>query len=369
MGIFSAREIAAAKAYKYSGLDESIAIKLFYRRYWDYMIRFIPIWMAPNLITFIGFWFEIVSFALSLFYSEGLTKPIPRWVALVNGVFVFIYQTLDNLDGRQARRTQTSSALGQFFDHGCDAITGISELIKLCATFNLGASSRTFYLIYLIAVGFILTSWEEYVTKRFHLAAINAPDEGLGTMAVLYIIIAIYPDFAQIGQLSIWSIGYIILFALTIAHLAVYVCQTTASDWELQKKAIQSLIPGIVTVSLISLVVYVHKTLVEDTFFIMSAGYIMTYLSQLLIVARLTDQPVRKLYDWSLIFLWIILGTAVAQGVLANDRRFWKVVCAVIVSIMLVFDVRVVHGFATGLGIKVFKIPVIPVVELPVMKD
>jgi ethanolaminephosphotransferase len=29
----------------------------------------------------------------------------------------------DNLDGKQARRTQTSSPLGLLFDHGCDAMT------------------------------------------------------------------------------------------------------------------------------------------------------------------------------------------------------------------------------------------------------
>ena len=30
-------------------------------------------------------------------------------------------QTLDNLDGKQARRTGSSSPLGLLFDHGCDA--------------------------------------------------------------------------------------------------------------------------------------------------------------------------------------------------------------------------------------------------------
>lgn len=29
----------------------------------------------------------------------------------------------DNLDGKQARRTKTSSPLGLLFDHGCDATT------------------------------------------------------------------------------------------------------------------------------------------------------------------------------------------------------------------------------------------------------
>ena len=30
---------------------------------------------------------------------------------------------LDNMDGKQARRTGSSSPLGMLFDHGCDALT------------------------------------------------------------------------------------------------------------------------------------------------------------------------------------------------------------------------------------------------------
>jgi phosphatidylglycerophosphate synthase len=32
------------------------------------------------------------------------------------------YLNLDSIDGKQARRTGTSSPLGELFDHGCDAI-------------------------------------------------------------------------------------------------------------------------------------------------------------------------------------------------------------------------------------------------------
>lgn len=32
------------------------------------------------------------------------------------------YLNMDAIDGKQARRTGTSSPLGELFDHGCDAI-------------------------------------------------------------------------------------------------------------------------------------------------------------------------------------------------------------------------------------------------------
>lgn len=35
---------------------------------------------------------------------------------------ILVYTNLDCIDGKQARRTGTSSPLGQLFDHGCDAV-------------------------------------------------------------------------------------------------------------------------------------------------------------------------------------------------------------------------------------------------------
>jgi phosphatidylglycerophosphate synthase len=36
---------------------------------------------------------------------------------------LFVYQTLDAIDGKQARRTGSSNSLGELFDHGCDSVS------------------------------------------------------------------------------------------------------------------------------------------------------------------------------------------------------------------------------------------------------
>ncbi len=36
---------------------------------------------------------------------------------------LFLYQSLDAIDGKQARRTSSSSPLGELFDHGCDSVS------------------------------------------------------------------------------------------------------------------------------------------------------------------------------------------------------------------------------------------------------
>jgi phosphatidylglycerophosphate synthase len=50
---------------------------------------------------------------------------------------MWIYSTLDAVDGKQARKTKSSSPLGQLFDHGCDSfsttftILGLAQAAKL----------------------------------------------------------------------------------------------------------------------------------------------------------------------------------------------------------------------------------------------
>ena len=46
------------------------------------------------------------------------------------------FQTLDAIDGKQARRTKTSSPLGELFDHGCDSISTIFVATSVALTIH-----------------------------------------------------------------------------------------------------------------------------------------------------------------------------------------------------------------------------------------
>lgn len=50
-----------------------------------------------------------------------VVETAPAWVYAIGGISVVIYANLDSIDGKQARRTGSSSPLGQLFDHGIDA--------------------------------------------------------------------------------------------------------------------------------------------------------------------------------------------------------------------------------------------------------
>ena len=47
---------------------------------------------------------------------------MPRWIYGTFAIGLFLYQSFDAIDGKQARRTGTSGPLGELFDHCCDAL-------------------------------------------------------------------------------------------------------------------------------------------------------------------------------------------------------------------------------------------------------
>uniref|UniRef100_A0A336LQV3 CSON001184 protein n=1 Tax=Culicoides sonorensis TaxID=179676 RepID=A0A336LQV3_CULSO len=71
-------------------------------------------------------------------YSPDGRQEPPRWACFLCGLGLFIYQSLDAIDGKQARRTNSSSPLGELFDHGCDSISTVFVAVSACVSVQLG---------------------------------------------------------------------------------------------------------------------------------------------------------------------------------------------------------------------------------------
>ncbi|KAJ1951670.1 hypothetical protein EC988_003980 [Linderina pennispora] len=112
-----------------------------------------------------------------------LAGPGPWWLYFAFGIGMWLYSTFDNVDGKQARRTGTSSPLGELFDHGCDALNCTIAGIVEASAFGCGISWQTVTIIFLTTSTFFLSTWEEYHTGVLYLGYINGPTEVL-TFAV-----------------------------------------------------------------------------------------------------------------------------------------------------------------------------------------
>jgi ethanolaminephosphotransferase len=97
-------------------------------------------------------------------YVPDLGTEAPSWLYFSFAAGLWLYSTFDNVDGKQARRTGTSSPLGELFDHGCDALNCTCVALLQSAALGLGHSYLSLSLVLLTIVGFYLSTAEEYFT-------------------------------------------------------------------------------------------------------------------------------------------------------------------------------------------------------------
>ena len=141
MRFISPNGASSLRNFKYNGEDQSLIYKYILSPLAEFLVRLLPKWIAPNVITMFGMSLMILSYVLIWYCCPTITEaflseyrllrnnvyvPVtPRIIFLINGLAMLFYQTLDNMDGKQARRTGSSSALGLLFDHGCDAFNSM----------------------------------------------------------------------------------------------------------------------------------------------------------------------------------------------------------------------------------------------------
>lgn len=166
--------------YKYCGGDSSPIYQHVLSPWAQFCVdNFVPYSMAPNTITLAGLIVSITATVLTLIYNPTLNTGAPRWLHVITGISIFIYQTLDNMDGKQARRTGSSSALGMFFDHACDSINAGVTIIAMGSVMGTGWTPLLFITYLASFIPFYLQTWEEFYSRQMILPPFNGPTEGL----------------------------------------------------------------------------------------------------------------------------------------------------------------------------------------------
>lgn len=173
--------------YKYGGVDKSLVSKYILGPYWNNLVKIFPLWVAPNAITLLGL-LIVVANVITLFYYSSELGECPNWVYTTFGIGLFMYQSLDAIDGKQARRTQTSGPLGELFDHGCDALNTTLGVLTWASSTYLGQSWWTVASLCASLGNFYLSTWEEYHTGVLFLGHFSGPVEGVLMLCGVHLI-------------------------------------------------------------------------------------------------------------------------------------------------------------------------------------
>lgn len=384
MGYIGAHGVAALHRYKYSGVDRSYLAKYVLNPFWTRFVRIFPLWMPPNMITLTGFIFLMTSAFFGYLYSPRLDSPPPRWVHFMHGLLLFLYQTFDAVDGKQARRTNSSSPLGELFDHGCDALACAFEALAFGSTAMCGRSTFWFWVI--AAIPFIGATWESYFTNTLILPVINGPTEGLMLIYVCHFFTTFVGAewwAAQLGtSLPILSwvpflSGIPTYQAVLYLAIAFGVLPTVALNIQnvynvnkLRKGSMLLALAMLYPFAVLLVGVLVWDYLSPSDLFgnyphlvVVGTGLAFGFLVGRLILAHLCDEPRGLKTSMCMSLLYLPLAVANALTARLNDGvplvdEFLVLIgyCAFTGCLYLHFATSVIHEITTALGIYCFRI-------------
>ena len=193
--------------YKYSGGDKSILYRCLINPFCNWFVNYLPKWLAPNVITVSGFFFNLFNLILTTYYSGWRGgDPIPSWVCIICAVSYTTYIIFDYTDGKQARRLKASSPLGLLFDHGTDACTTFYATIVTGSIIYFNNIYQYLLCYFPLSFTFFMNTWEEYYVGELVLPEINGVAEGTLLIDIIYTISAIYGNKFYVKEIILFNV-------------------------------------------------------------------------------------------------------------------------------------------------------------------
>jgi ethanolaminephosphotransferase len=185
--------IQALKDFQYNDANHSLLYKYYLSPLAGFLVdHATPSTVAPNTIALFGFAFMIVAYGIIQHHCPTFDhctpeNDVPGYIFLANGIALLVYQNLDKMDGKQARKTGSSSPLGLLFDHGLDACNMFIGIVNIICMFGIASNDLGSIIVIATMSSFPLfvSTWEEYHTHKLELLVINGPSEGLFGNAVM----------------------------------------------------------------------------------------------------------------------------------------------------------------------------------------
>nr|XP_029723910.1 cholinephosphotransferase 1 isoform X2 [Aedes albopictus] len=300
--------------HKYSCSNVSL-LDPFLQPWWCWLVSKVPLWLAPNLITIVGLIINIVTTLILIYFSPNGREEPPRWASALCALGLFIYQSLDAIDGKQARRTNSSTPLGELFDHGCDSISTVFVALSACISVQLGYYPRwMFFQCFCAMTLFYCAHWQTYVSGTLRFGKIDVT-EAQCTIIGIHLISAIFgpsiwmTKLPMLGGVDIKIVP--LYFAVFVFGLLAYENASVIFTGGVGKNgstvAGTSVLSPIIPFLFVVVPAYVISQKSTDhiyenypALYIMAFGMITAKVTNRLVVAHMTKSEMEYL-DWGLI--------------------------------------------------------------------
>ena len=147
--------------FKYSYSDDSYLYNYCMSPCLNKLVNYLPKTLAPNLITFFSLMCNVVAFLVSI-NDNGFdfNQPLKKSTCYIIGFSQILYQLLDSVDGKQARRTGNSTPFGMIMDHGCDIFTNIFTSFNVSKLLIVGNEGFFSFSVFLgLMMGFYMMTY------------------------------------------------------------------------------------------------------------------------------------------------------------------------------------------------------------------
>uniref|UniRef100_A0A8C8EBW2 Cholinephosphotransferase 1 n=1 Tax=Otus sunia TaxID=257818 RepID=A0A8C8EBW2_9STRI len=238
----------------------------------------------------------LVTFYVNLFQA-------PFWAYILGALGLFIYQSLDAIDGKQARRTNSSSPLGELFDHGCDSISTVFVVLGPCIAIRLGTNPD--WLFFCCFVGlfmFYSAHWQTYVSGILRFGKVDVTEVQIAIIMLL--LISAYGGTAiwdhKVSELSIQSSFFGILCGTALSFFnyfrVIFGGGVGKNGSTIAGTSVLS--PGLHIGLLITLAIMIYKKSTTQLFekhsclYVLTFGFVNAKISQKLVVAHMTKSEI-----------------------------------------------------------------------------
>ncbi|XP_037944990.1 cholinephosphotransferase 1 isoform X4 [Teleopsis dalmanni] len=365
--ILSNKQLHKLSEHKYSCTSASL-MDPWLQPWWNWLVSKTPLWLAPNLITIVGLIINIITTLILIYYSpDGKSAP-PRWSCFLCALGLFIYQSLDSIDGKQARRTNTSSPLGELFDHGCDSISTVFVALSACVSCQLGHYPNWLFFQCFCAIGlFYCAHWQTYVSGTLRFGKIDVTEAQFTIMGI-HVISAIFGSEVWMtkifGKIEIWStlsLATIVLGFWSLTYIFSVILAGGVGKNGSTVAGTSVLSPSIpLTLVILPAFIIAQKSpqglfVEHSSLYIMAFGMVAAKITNKLVIAHMTKAEM-EYCDWSLLgpallFLNQYFNCPVPEIYLLWLTFIWST------QDLIMYCTQVCREICNHLNICLFKIP------------
>ncbi|XP_004927737.1 cholinephosphotransferase 1 isoform X1 [Bombyx mandarina] len=366
--ILNAAQLKRLSEHKYSCTSASV-LDAWLQPWWCWLVSKTPLWLAPNLITILGLIVNIVTTLILVWYSPDARQDPPRWACALCALGVFVYQSLDAIDGKQARRTGSQSPLGELFDHGCDSISTVFIALGACIAVKLGEyPTWMFFQCFCAMTLFYCAHWQAYVTGTLKMGRIDVTEAQFSIIGIHLISAVLGPDFwsTQLPTIKI-SVNLIsnyvvVLFTLYLVAAYINVIVKGGVGKNGSTVAGTSILSPVIPFSLVVVPAFIifqksesHVYENHPALYILAFGMVTAKVTNKLVVAHMTKSEM-EYYDWSLLGPAMLFLNQYFNNALPEYWVLW--LCTVWVCGELVrYCGQVCREICDHLDIQLFRIP------------